>query len=82
MTTRTQEENNSIAEELMDCCPTESFADHNAIAEAIRNGKSREYILNMEQANAYPDTYVWLKGELEPEEERAGWQAASLPVRA
>ena len=63
-TNRTQEESNRIADELMDCCPDESFNDHNAIAEAIRKGKTRESILNMKETNAYPDTYSWLETEL------------------
>lgn len=50
-----------IARELMSTCPDELEPDHQKIADAILRGESRKYILDMEETNAYPDTYVWLR---------------------
>lgn len=67
-TNRTAEESHRIADELMDCCPDDLEPDHQAIADAILRGETREFILSMEETNAYPDTYHWLENEL-PEDE-------------
>jgi hypothetical protein len=53
-----------IAQELMSGCPDELEPDHQKIADAILRGEPREYILDMEETNAYPDTYVWLREQL------------------
>lgn len=55
---------NQIAEELLRGCPEECLEDHEAIAEALRRGDSTEQILQMRETNDWPETYVWLKGEL------------------
>lgn len=54
-----------IADELMRGCPDESFDDHEAIAEAIRNGVELEDLLKMPELDRWPDTYSWVLSELE-----------------
>lgn len=63
---------NQIATELMSGCQSDEewgederkpWTDHMAIAEAIRDGKSRDEILQMEEFEHWPETYVWVKNE-------------------
>lgn len=53
-----------IADELLKDCPAESLEDHQNIAAAIKRGDNRDDILNMAETDRWPETYVWLKGEL------------------
>jgi hypothetical protein len=57
-----------IAEDLMRDCPDELEPDHQEIADAILRGDTWAEILDMEETNAWPDTYVWLKTQIEIEE--------------
>jgi DNA-binding transcriptional regulator YiaG len=61
---RTKSDSKKIAAELLNGCPDESLRDHQKIAAAILSGKNREEILNMPECDRWPETYVWLKGEL------------------
>lgn len=55
---------NQIAAELLRGCPDESRADHEVIAQALRRGDSVSDILAMREVNDWPETYVWLRSEL------------------
>lgn len=55
---------NQIAAELLRGCPEESLEDHEAIAAALRRGDSAAQMLSMPETYNWPETYVWLKGEL------------------
>ena len=55
---------NQLAAKLLEGCPAESLDDHKAIAAALLRGDSNEQVLAMNQLDAWPETYVWLKGEL------------------
>jgi len=55
----TNQQRERIAAELLNGCPPEGQQDHERIAQMIRDGKSRAAILSA--ADAWPETYVWLK---------------------
>ena len=57
-----------IATELLEGCPDESRVDHETIAHAILRGDSPDDILDMPEVDRWPETYVWLKTELNTEE--------------
>lgn len=59
-----KEHRDELADEILCGCPDEAMADHEAIAAALRRGDSAEAILGMPEVAAWPETYVWLKGEL------------------
>ena len=61
---RAKSENKRIANELLSCCPDDSESEHQIIANAILRDETREFILNMEETNSYPDTHSWLESEL------------------
>ncbi len=54
-----------IADELMTGCPDGLISDHRIVAEAITRGDSPEKILAMPELNNWPDSYSWVKSELE-----------------
>ena len=63
-----------IATELMSGCPSDEewgederqpWADHQAIADAIVRGDSADEILSMDEMDRWPDTYSWVRLELE-----------------
>ena len=53
-----------IAAELVENCPVEARADHQAIASAILRGEGGAQILAMRELDMWPETYVWLRGTL------------------
>lgn len=53
-----------LADELLNDCPDEAQADHEAIAQALTRGDSYETILAMSELENWPETYSWLKAEL------------------
>lgn len=53
-----------LAAELLRDCPEESRTEHEVIARAILAGADRESVLNMTEANNWPETYAWLAAEL------------------
>jgi hypothetical protein len=55
---------NQLAAELLEGCPADSLDDHQAVAAALLRGDSNEQVLGMDQLDAWPETYSWLKGEL------------------
>lgn len=73
---------NPIAIELMKECPEESRADHQAIASAIERGDSRTTILNMDEVQRWPETYVWLKNELPKDEGAVALGSRRSPAKA
>ena len=73
MKTRTAQENNRIAAELMSGCQSDEdwgeddrtpWTDHQAIAAAIISNTPAVEILNMPEMDSWPDTYVWVRNEL------------------
>lgn len=63
-----------IATELMSGCQSDEewgeddrkpWTDHRAIADAIVRGDSADEILSMDEMDRWPDTYSWVKRELE-----------------
>jgi len=57
-------EKENIINRLMFCCPTGSKNDHWAVARAIKSGATWETISQMKELNDWPETYVWLKAEM------------------
>lgn len=45
------------------------YQDHLDIADMVENGDTWESLQNDEQLNKWPETYMWLKNELESIEE-------------
>lgn len=60
-----------IAKELLKNVPKELKKDHLIIANAIKQGKSLDYILNMKETDNWPDTYFWIKSELSGSKKKA-----------
>lgn len=70
---RTHEENARIAAELMTGCQKDEewgederqpWTDHQAIADAIIEGRPVDEILEMVEMDRWTETYVWVKNEL------------------
>ncbi len=57
-------ERSRIASELLRGCPDESREDHESIAKMLRRGDLATDILSSPECDRWPETYVWLKGEL------------------
>ena len=72
-----------LAADLLRDCPAESLDDHKAIAAALLRGDSNEQVLAMDQLDAWPETYSWLKGELgETNSKIARYDIAGQPATA
>ncbi len=63
---------NEIADDILNGltgCPDAEITDHEKIAEAVRDGMSLDDLLEMDELNHWPETYVWFKNELCDESE-------------
>lgn len=50
-----------LAVELLRDCPNDVRADHEAVADAIRNGATWDELEQMPELNSYPESYIWVK---------------------
>lgn len=54
-----------LVAELLKGVKEDARKDHNKIAQCILNGDSKEQILQMKETNQWPETYVWIKNNME-----------------